>query len=164
MREFAEWLYGTGASAAIYSTPWLIRVLQAAHLLGAGVVAGSGVMIALRVLSLQRADEPFAAVFARFAPWLTWGLAAMVATGLAQTLGDPVREFTSTSYWLKLALLFGCVVGTLALARVGRFAGTFSAAAKLAAAWLIFSWLAIVLLGRMIGYDAAIWGSWSLRA
>jgi hypothetical protein len=25
------------------------------------------------------------------------------------------------------------------------------------------SWLAVVLLGRMIGYDLAIWGSLSLR-
>jgi hypothetical protein len=89
----------------------------------------------------------------------------MVATGLAQTLGDPVREFTSTSYWVKLALLLGCVFGTLSLARSARRspAADFSAGAKLMAAWLILSWLAVVMLGRMIGYDAAIWGSWSLR-
>ncbi len=164
MREFAEWLNGTGVSAAIYSTPWLIRTLQATHLLGAGVVAASGVMLALRVLGWQRADEPFDAVYERFARWLGWGLLAMAATGAAQTLGDPVREFTATSYWVKLALLLGCVLGTRALASAGRRQQTFSAAAKATAAWLIFSWLAIVLLGRMIGYDLAIWGSWSLRA
>jgi hypothetical protein len=38
-----------------------------------------------------------------------------------------------------------------------------SIAAKLAAAALIVCWLALPLLGRMIGYDLAIWGSWSLR-
>ncbi len=164
MREFAEWLHGTGFSAAIYSTPWLIRSLQAVHLLVAGVVAASGVMLALRVLGWQRADEPFEAVFERFAPWLAWGLVAMAATGVAQTLGDPVREFTATSFWVKLTLLLGCVLGTRSLARAGRRAQTFTTAAKVTAAWLIFSWLAIVLLGRMIGYDLAIWGSWSLRA
>jgi hypothetical protein len=163
VREFAEWLNGTGVSMAIYSMPWLIRALQATHLLGAGVVAASGVMLALRVLGWQRPDEPFDAVHERFAPWLGWGLAAMVVTGAAQTLGDPVREFTATSYWLKLALLLGCVLGTHALARTGRRTQTFPAAAKVTAAWLICSWLAIVLLGRMIGYDLAIWGSWSLR-
>jgi hypothetical protein len=89
----------------------------------------------------------------------------MAATGVAQTLGDPVREFTATAYWLKLALLLGCIVGTLSLGRSARRAPTsaFSATAKLAAAWLVASWLAIVLLGRMIGYDLAIWGSLSLR-
>jgi hypothetical protein len=90
----------------------------------------------------------------------------MVATGIAQTLGDPVREFTATSYWVKLALLLASITGTLALARVARRAAPTakcSAGAKLMAAWLIFFWLAIVVLGRMIGYDLAIWGGLSLR-
>ena len=166
VRAFAEWLYGTTPSVAIHSTLWLIRLLQATHLLTAGVAAGSGVMIALRAIGLLRADEPFEVVWRRFAPWLFCALAVMVATGVAQTLGDPVREFTATSYWVKLALLLGCITGTLALARAGRRAAPtakFSAGAKLMAAWLIFFWLAIVLLGRMIGYDLAIWGGLSLR-
>lgn len=165
MRAFAEWLYGTSPSVAIQSTVWVIRLLQATHLLTAAVVAGSGMMIALRVLGWQRADEPFEAVWKRFAPWLAGGLALMVATGIAQTLGDPVREFTATSYWVKLSLLVGCIVGTVFLARVSRrsAAAEFRFAAKLVAAWLILSWLAIVMLGRMIGYDLAIWGNLSLR-
>jgi putative copper export protein len=167
VRAFAEWLYGTAPSVAIHSTVWVIRLLQAAHLLTAGVVAGSGIMIALRAAGLQRADEPFEAVWKRFAPWLVGGLAIMAVTGIAQTLGDPVREFTATSYWVKLALLLGCAAGTLFLARASRRApegARFSPGAKLVAAWLILSWLAIVMLGRMIGYDLAIWGSLSLRA
>ena len=35
----------------------------------------------------------------------------MLATGLAQTLGDPVRELTATSYWVKLALAAAILVG-----------------------------------------------------
>jgi hypothetical protein len=166
VRDFAEWLYGTSLSGAIHSTVWVIRLLQATHLLTAGVVAGSGLMIALRALGWQRADEPFEAVWKRFAPWLAGGLAVMVATGVAQTLGDPVREFTATSYWIKLALLCGCVAGTWFLARASRRAPDakhLSSRAKLVAAWLVVSWLAIVMLGRMIGYDLAIWGSLSLR-
>jgi hypothetical protein len=88
----------------------------------------------------------------------------MVATGIAQTLGDPVREFTATSYWVKLALLLGAVLGTLLLARVGRRSATeLPSSAKLLAIGLILCWLALPPLGRMIGYDFAIWGSLSLR-
>ena len=166
VRAFAEWLYGTSPSVAIQSTLWFIRVLQATHLLTAGIVVASGVMIALRTLGWRRADEPFAAVWARFAPWLAGGLIVMVATGLAQTLGDPVREFTATSYWVKLTLLLAAVAGTLALARTARrtrSAAGFSLSVRLVAAALIVVWLALPLLGRMIGYDLAIWGSWSLR-
>lgn len=166
MRAFAEWLYGTAPSVAIHSTLWLIRLLQATHLLTAGVAVGSGVMIALRAIGWQRADEPFETVWKRFAPWLAGSLAVMAATGIAQTLGDPVREFTATSYWVKLALLSGCITATLLLVRAARRApatADFSPAAKLVALALIVSWLALPALGRMIGYDLAIWGELSLR-
>ena len=166
MRAFAEWLYGTTPSVAIHSTLWLIRLLQATHLITAGVAAGSGLMIALRALGRYRADEPFETVWRRFAPWLASSLAVMAVTGIAQTLGDPVREFTATSYWVKLTLLFGCVLGTLSLARAARRTpppAQFPIALKLVAAALIVAWLALPALGRMIGYDLAIWGSWSLR-
>lgn len=167
MRAFAEWLSGTAPSVAIQSTFWLIRLLQATHLLTAGVASVAGLMIALRALGWHRADEPFDAVWRRFAPWLAASMAVMVSTGIAQTLGDPVREFTATSYWVKVALVLAAVVGTLSLARTARRAPATAglpAPAKLVAAALILSWLAIVLLGRMIGYDLAIWGGLSLRA
>lgn len=164
VRTFAEWLYGTGPSVAVHSTLWLIRLLQATHLLTAGVAVASGVMLALRVLGWQRADEPFETVWRRFAPWLAGSLAVMVVTGVAQTIGDPVREFTATSYWVKLALLTGGVLGTGSLARAARRSPAgFSPAVKLVAIAVIVCWLALPPLGRMIGYDLAIWGSLSLR-
>ena len=166
MHAFAEWLSGTAPSVAIQSTFWFIRLLQATHLLAAGVVTGTGVLIALRVLGWQRADQPFEAVWRRFAPWLGGGLAVMLVTGIAQSLGDPVREFTATSYWVKMVLVLGAVAGTLRLARAGRRtppAADFSFATKAMAAALILCWLAVPLLGRMIAYDRAIWGSLSLR-
>jgi hypothetical protein len=167
VRAFGEWLYGTTPSVAIHGTLWLVRLLQATHLLTAGVAAASGVMIALRALGRQRTDEPFDAVWRRFGPWLAWSLAVMAVTGVAQTLADPVRQFTATSYWVKLALLLSCALGTLALVRRARHAprtAELSTAAKIVAAALIVAWLALPALGRMIGYDLAIWGSWSLRA
>jgi len=167
VRDFADWLHLTAPSVAIQSTFWFIRLLQAVHLITASVVAGSGVLLALRVLGWQRADVPFDAVWRRFAPWLVGGLALMLATGALQTLGDPVREFTATSYWVKLALLGAAGAGTLWLARGAKrssaLAAEFSFAAKLVAVALILCWLALPLLGRMIAYDRAIWGSLSLR-
>ena len=77
-----------------------------------------------------------------------------------------MRELTSTSYWVKLTLLLGCVLGTFGLVRAARRVPErtqFPAAVRLMAVWLILSWLALPMLGRMIGYDLAIWGEWSLR-
>ena len=90
----------------------------------------------------------------------------MLASGIAQTLGDPVREFTATSYWVKMVLLLAAVIGTLGLVRVASRtppAADFSFATKVLAAGLLLCWLALPLLGRLIAYDRAIWGSLSLR-
>ena len=166
VHALAEWLSGTAPSVAIQSTFWFIRLLQATHLLTAGVVTAAGVLVALRVIGWHRADQPFDLVWRRFAPWLAWGLAVMLATGIGQTLGDPVRELTATSYWVKMALLLGAVAGTWGLAGAARHrpsAPGFSPAAKVVAAGLVLCWLTIPLLGRMIAYDRAIWGGWSLR-
>jgi len=172
VRAFAEWLSGTGPSVAIQSTFWFIRLLQATHLLAAGVVTASGVLVALRVLGWHRADQPFAAVWRRFAPWLAWGGAVMIATGISQTLGDPERAFTATSYWVKMIVLLTSVAGTLWIARAGHRippatdfpVADFPISAKVVAAGLVVCWLVIPLLGRMIAYDLAIWGSFSLRS
>ena len=166
MHHFAQWLDRTPPSVLIQSSLWLIRVLQSVHLLTAGVACVSGLMIALRVLGLTRPDEPFDAVWRRFAPWLRGSFAVMVTTGLLQTLGDPVREFTSTSYWVKLASVLTVIAITASygqrLRRVPA-AARFPVPVKLGAAALVLLWLAIVLLGRMIAYDRAIWGALSLR-
>ena len=166
MRDFAEWLSGTAPSVAIQSTFWFIRLLQATHLLTAGVVAASGVLISLRVLGWHRADLPVDAVWRRFAPWLGWGLAVMLVTGALQVLGDPVRAFTATSYWVKMGLLLLAVAGTRWLvhsfsesgAKAQTGAGASSLSWHVLAAALILCWLAIPLLGRTIAYDRTLWG------
>ena len=164
MRAFAEWLSGTAPSVAIQSTLWFIRLLQATHLLTAGVATASAVLIALRILGWHRADLPVDAVWRRFAPWLGWGLAIMVVTGALQVLGDPVRAFTATSYWVKMAFLLLSAAGTRWLARTAaRQSNAPSLSSTVLAAALIFCWLAIPLLGRTIAYDRTLWGSLSLR-
>lgn len=165
LRTLADWLAGTSVSITIQSTFWFIRLLQAAHLLTAGVAAATGVLIALRVIGWHRPDQPFDVVWRRYAPWLAGSAAVLLATGIGQTIGDPVRAFTATSYWIKLLLLLVAVTGTLGLARAGkRGAGAdVRVAARIVAAGVILCWLAIPLLGRMIAYDRAIWGSFSLR-
>lgn len=164
MRDFAEWLSGTAPSVAIQSAFWFIRLLQATHLLTAGVVTASGVLIALRVLGWHRVDLTIDAVWERFAPWLGWGLAVMVVTGALQVLGDPVRAFTATSYWVKMAFLLLSVGGTRWLARIAsRQPGASSLALNVVAAAIILCWLGIPLLGRTIAYDRTLWGSLSLR-
>jgi hypothetical protein len=113
----------------------------------------------------------------------------MAVTGVLLVLGEPLREFTALSFWLKMTLLAIAVLATFVFGRTfgpaGRghvgdqaphagpsggagaavYAGAseFSAGAKAAAAGIIVLWLAIIFLGRAIAYDVEVWGSLSLH-
>ena len=82
LEDFATWLQATSFSVAIQSTAWVVPVLQSVHILMIGVVFISVLLIALRVLGWARADEAFTSVWARFAPFMWWGLAVMAVTGV----------------------------------------------------------------------------------
>lgn len=125
MQRFAEWLQTTGVSLTIQSVDWIIPLLQSIHILMIGVVFVSSLMITLRVLGRVRADEPFPAVWRRFAPWMWSGLVVMAVTGLILVLGEPVREFTALSFWLKMTLI---AIGVVTSALFGRALGRQAAA------------------------------------
>jgi hypothetical protein len=148
---------------------WIIPLLQSIHILMIGVVLVSSLMITLRVLGRARADEPFDAVWSRFAPWMWGGLIVMALTGLVLVLAEPIREFTALSFWLKMGLIAVSVTTILLFGRSLRPAaagprGEFSATDKAVAIATIVMWLAIIFLGRAIAYDVEVWGSLSLHA
>jgi hypothetical protein len=168
VREFAEWLQATSLSTTFQSIEWFIPLLQSIHIVTIGVVFVSSLMIALRVLGRIRVDEPFGAVWSRFAPWMWGGLVVLAATGLLLVIGEPVREFATLSFWLKMTLLAISIVSTVLLGRSLRPAAaaggaTFSAGARTAAVAIVVLWLAIIFLGRAIAYDVEVWGSLSLH-
>jgi len=166
VQAFAAWLQATSLSHTVQTVSWVIPLLQSIHILMIGVVFISSLMIGLRVLGHMRTDEPFGAVWSRFAPWMWSALAVMALTGLVLVIGEPVREFTALSFWLKLGLLLLGVAGTAAYGQILRAApgGEFSLRAKAASIALIVLWLTVIFLGRAIAYDKEVWGALSLHA
>lgn len=159
MSGFAAWLHATAFSQTIQAVRWIIPLTQSIHILMIGIVFVSSLMIALRVLGKVRVDEPFEAVWQRFAPWMRIALAVMLVTGALLVVGEPAREFGATSFWLKMVLLVIAFAVTRLLGRApeGR-------AARPAAVGLILLWLAIIFLGRAIAYDVEVWRSLSIHA
>ena len=182
MSDLGTSLEASSLSTTIKSVTWIIPLLQSIHIITIGVVFVSSLMIALRVMGGMRADEPFATVWRRFAPWMWYGLIVMVVTGILLVIGEPVREFTALSFWLKMSLLAIAVIATFVFGRTfgpggaahasvggaayagaGTAGAEFSSGAKLAAAAIMVVWLAIIFLGRAIAYDVEVWGGLSLH-
>jgi hypothetical protein len=163
---FCEWLQTTALSIALQSTYWVVPVLQSLHIVMIGVVFVSVLAVAARVLGWFRADVALAVVWQRFAPFLWGGVIVMAATGLLLVVTEPARELMSVSFRLKMLLLAVGVVAALAFGRrvaagAGAPGGGTSlppAGLRLAAVATVVLWLAIIVLGRFIAYDEAIWG------
>jgi uncharacterized membrane protein SirB2 len=164
-REFATWLEATSFSVAIQSTSWAIPLLQSIHILMIGIVFVSILMLALRVMGLIFADQALGEVLNRFSPWISSGLVVMVVTGVLLVIGEPVREFMSLSFWLKMGLLVVGIVSALAFRRsvaVATARPASSTTGRFGAIATVMLWLAIIFLGRAIAYDVEVWGSLSL--
>lgn len=167
MYEFAEWLGSTPLSVAIQSRLWLTPLLQTIHITMIGIVFVSMLSVALRVLGKIRTEEPLAEVWHRFAPWFWGALGVMAGTGLVLSIGEPVRQVSALSFWLKMALIVIGVVSALYFGRtVGAAAGVTDAVpsgrTRFVAIATILLWLTIIFLGRSIAYDVEIWESWHL--
>lgn len=169
MRELAEWLQAAAISAELRSISWLIPLLQSIHILTIGIVFVSSLMISLRVLGRVRADEPLAAVWKRFAPWMWCGIVVMTVTGLLLVIAEPVRELMALSFLIKMLLIVIGVIGTALFGRSLASARSvtnleFPTTVKAAAVGIVVLWVAIIFLGRAIAYDVEVWGSLSLHA
>jgi hypothetical protein len=169
--EFATALQSSSLSTTLQATSWVVPLLQSVHILTIGVVFVSILVVALRVMGWMRAEEPFARVWRRFSPFLWGGLLVMAVTGLLLTIAEPVREFMTLSFRLKLVLL---AIGITGAALFGRSLRGMSAAQgeaeggrpfppriRLAAVATVLLWLAVIFLGRAIAYDDSVWGDWS---
>jgi uncharacterized membrane protein len=171
LESFAASLQATSLSDALKDASWVVPLMQSVHIIMVGVVFVSILMISLRLLGWVRADEPMPHVWKRFSPFLWGGVVIMTVTGVVLTLAEPVREFMTLSFRLKLILLVICISSAAAF---GRVAGAASVAPSAAGAQppvsagvratvfvTLLLWVAIIFLGRAIAYDSSVWGGWS---
>lgn len=169
IQEFAAWIQSTSLSTALKSEAWVVPTLQSIHIIMIGVVFVSILMVSLRVLGRMRADEPLVNVWNRFAPFLWAGVITMAITGVVLTIAEPVREFMTLSFRLKMGLLVICITSAILFGRsVRRAAGAGGAATgpasggvRFAAVCTLVLWLAVIFMGRAIAYDNSVWGDWS---
>jgi hypothetical protein len=155
------WLQHTSLSHAIRVTGWIIPTAQIIHILAIAAVAGSALMIDLRLIGLLALDQSPRDVSARFLPFVWWPLLVLLATGAIMIIGEPPRELKNPAFQLKMLLLAAALIVTwligLLLRRLPAGADP-SAGHRLAAAAIavlsMLLWSSIVFAGRWIAYYA----------
>jgi hypothetical protein len=155
-----EWLAGLPWTTALRESTLGAPLIQTAHVASTVFFAGLVIMMDLRLVGLAFTPAPSAQIQRRLFRWQMAGFVPSIATGIILFCVDPLRYYTNTLFWVKLALL--ALAGLNAMAF---HATTYRAAdrwdedpkgarkAHLAGAISLVLWSAIIVAGRLIPND-----------
>jgi hypothetical protein len=153
---FFQWCYATPVGEGIRNSTWLFPVIEAFHLLGLGVTAGSVLIVDLRLLGAGLRKQPPAQLAASAQPWLLGAVTLMFATGIPLFLSEAIKCLYSFAFWVKMSSLFLVLIFTFTVRR--KVVQTDAAAkrpvlAGVTAAISLCLWFGVAWGGRWIGFS-----------
>ncbi len=149
MLSICQWLQLTPVSVAIRESTWVFPILDAVHCVGIVLVAGTIVVVDLRLLGFGMRRQPISSVVAQVLPWTYFGFAFMFVTGSLLAWAEPIKLYQSVFFRWKL--LFLAIAGLNAL--LFHYTTLTPARARFAGAVSIVSWICVIAAGRAIGYE-----------
>jgi len=159
--SICQWLDSTRLNAAMRMSTWFFPAFDTIHTLGIILVAGTIMLVDLRLLGLALRSEPVAAVVERIVPWTRWGFALMFVTGALLFTSEAVKLYHSPAFRIKLVLLalagLNALIFHLTIYRdVANWDQTAPAPARARLAGLLSLafWIAIIAAGRAIAYGS----------
>jgi hypothetical protein len=154
-----QWLEKTPPAAAMRDSLWLFDITETAHTLGIILVAGTIMLVDLRLLGMGLRSEPFSHVVSRIVPWTLSGFALMFLTGGWLFSAEASKLYHSPAFRIKMILL--SLAGLNALIfhlTVYRRAAEWDdmpvapVRARLAGLFSLLLWIGIIAAGRSIAY------------
>jgi len=125
---------------------WLFPLIEWVHLCGLAVLAGTIMLLNLRLLGLGLRRQPVAQLAGHLAPWTRLGFAIMLTTGPVMFFSDTARYLANGAFRFKMACLALALGAHFTLHRRAVRSGT----GRLAAIVSLVLWTCVVLGGRAI--------------
>lgn len=155
-----EWIENTPVATGIREGLWWFPLIETIHTLGIILVAGTILVLDLRLLGVIFRKESVSDVTQQVLP-LTWtGFTVMVVSGSFLFCPEAVKCYHSTFFRIKLALLLLAGLNALAFHfTIYRDVNTWCQRAvpppraRLAGLLSITFWIAIIAAGRAVGYE-----------
>lgn len=158
LMEAASALEGTALATALRQSFWLYPLVNAGHIVGLALLFGAIVPMDLRLAGCWR-DVPLAAMGRILLPVAIAGVVLAVSTGALLFSVRAVEYAAMPLFWLKFCLIAAAIANALLL-HVSRAWTVYEGSAlsgtmprlQLAGTLSIVLWLAIIVVGRIIGY------------
>lgn len=157
--SLCQWLEMTPAANAMRNSLWLFDITETTHTLGIVLVAGTIMLVDLRLLGMGLRQEPVSHVVSRIVPWTLSGFALMFFTGGWLFSAEASKLYHSPAFRIKLlllslaglnALIFHLTVYRSAAEWDERIA--IPARARVAGLISLVLWIGIIAAGRSIAY------------
>jgi hypothetical protein len=152
---YFEWLESLWLGKAVVGSLWLFPVIESVHLLALSVLGGSILLVDLRMLGfgLKRYSVSELARDAR--PFMIGAILMLIATGIPLFLGEAVKCYYNTSFWVKMTTLAIALVFTFTIrTRVTRAEPVHNTARQMVVGALsIVLWVTVAAAGRWIGFS-----------
>ena len=153
---FFQWCYATNVGETIRNSTFLFPVIEAVHLLGFGLTAGSVLIVEMRLLGAGVKDQPVAELAKGAQPWLLSGIVLMFASGIPLFMSESMKAYYSFAFWTKMTCLFLALLYTFTLRRrvtQGDLLLTRPALARILAVMSLTLWFGVAWGGRWIGFS-----------
>jgi hypothetical protein len=157
--SICQWVDSTPLSAMVRQSNWLFSTLDTIHTLGIVLVAGTIMLVDLRLLGFGLRSVPVAQLVARIVPSTLGGFGLMVVSGGLLFSSEAVKMYHSPAFRIKMLLLALAGLNALIFHRtiyrdVAHWdpASVVPARARLAGLLSLVLWIAIIAAGRAIAY------------
>ncbi len=157
--SICQWVDSTRLNAVLRQSNWAFPILDTIHTLGIVLVAGTIMLVDLRLLGLALRGVPIAQIVGRIVPATLWGFGLMVASGGLLFTSEAVKMYHSPAFRIKLILLALAGLNALVFHRtIYRDVANWDsgavapARARLAGLLSLIFWIAIIAAGRAIAY------------
>lgn len=158
LQRLSDWLTGQPASEWVANILWIIPMVQTVHILALAVVLTAMIMIDLQLIGVVRSRHPVRLMMERSMPWVWLALAVMAASGAVMITGEPARSLLNPMFQLKMLMLVGVVLLTVAMQAALRSrqdiwnAPLTGAGTRLIGVVSLVLWVGIAAAGRWIAY------------
>lgn len=156
--ESARWLQVTNFSLAIAESDWMFQALETVHVLAITLVVGSIAMVDLRLLGYFARERSVTELTREALPWTWIAFVCALISGAMLFASKAVAYYENWPFRFKLLFLGLAGVNMLFFHyNTYRSVGTWNVgrapvSARCAGALSLLVWVAIVTLGRWIGF------------
>jgi hypothetical protein len=161
LHDLMQWMADTPWSVGLHESRYAYSIVESVHVWTLCVFVGFAVFLDLRLLGVTLKGVPVSQITERILPWTKVAFALMVISGVMLYFAIPLRTYHNVFFRLKAVLLFAAALNAWVFHNGGMYrrlaewdsAAVTPRAAKLAGAFSLALWVAIIFSGRMIAYN-----------